>query len=290
MNVSAIIKQEIDRPVDPAAQALALAAREKIGGVKAVLFYGSCLRNGVDRESIADLYLLTEDYRSTGMSWLAARGNRALPPNVFYLEAESPIGIVRAKVAIVALAHFEQLCGPETFHSYFWARFAQPTALAWAADDDARAAVVRALARAVKTFARETATEKPASAEAFWVEGFQRTYASELRAEGPERAKHIYGADRARYEALFSALTFETGGSPKRVANRWRQRRSLGKFLSVARLFKAAFTFEGGVDYILWKIERHSGVRIVRKPWERRWPWLAVPGLAFRAWRQGGFK
>ena len=32
--------------------------------------------------------------------------------------------------------------------------------------------------------------------------------------------------------------------------------------LSVLRLLKALFTFEGGLDYIAWKLERHSGQRI----------------------------
>jgi hypothetical protein len=59
---------------------------------------------------------------------------------------------------------------------------------------------------------------------------------------------------------------------------------------SVPRLAKAAVTFEGGVDYALWKVERHSGVRVEAGPWQRRHPILAAVPLGWRAWRQGAFR
>jgi hypothetical protein len=56
-------------------------------------------------------------------------------------------------------------------------------------------------------------------------------------------------------------------------------RRRLGKPLNIARLLKAAFTFDGAMDYALWKVERHSGVRPEATAWQRRHPLLAAPGL-----------
>ena len=53
------------------------------------------------------------------------------------------------------------------------------------------------------------------------------------------------------------------------------------------RLAKAAFTFDGAMDYVAWKIERHSGVRIEVKPWQRRFPLLAAPGLYLKLRRMG---
>ncbi len=49
-------------------------------------------------------------------------------------------------------------------------------------------------------------------------------------------------------------------------------------------------TFEGGVDYILWKIERHSGVTVDIEPRLRRHPLLAMWILAWRLYRRGGFR
>jgi len=81
---------------------------------------------------------------------------------------------------------------------------------------------------------------------------------------------------------------------PRRVraANRlaWGLRAFQGKLLSVFRLLKAATTFEGGVDYILWKIERHSGVSVEVAPRLKRRPLLAMGVLAWRLYRKGGFR
>ncbi len=71
---------------------------------------------------------------------------------------------------------------------------------------------------------------------------------------------------------------------------RWAGRRVLGKTLSVLRLIKSAFTFDGGVDYILWKIERHSGVRLPVSPWQRRHPLLASPVFLWRLYRLGAIR
>jgi len=55
----------------------------------------------------------------------------------------------------------------------------------------------------------------------------------------------------------------------------------------VLRLLKAALTFDRGMDYVVWKVERHSGVRLEVAPWERRFPLLAAPGLYCRLRRRG---
>jgi hypothetical protein len=41
------------------------------------------------------------------------------------------------------------------------------------------------------------------------------------------------------------------------------------------------------MDYVAWKIERHRGVRIEVKPWQRRFPLLAAPGLYWKLRRRG---
>jgi hypothetical protein len=53
------------------------------------------------------------------------------------------------------------------------------------------------------------------------------------------------------------------------------------------RLLKAAFTFDGGADYVVWKIERHRGVRLQLSPWQRRFPLLAAPGIYWQLRRRG---
>ena len=81
-----------------------------------------------------DFYLIVSNYRAAyGKSWLAT-ANRLIPPNVFYFEHD---GLV-AKYAVLSEADFHRLNGPETRNVSVWARFAQPSRLVWAADDEAR--------------------------------------------------------------------------------------------------------------------------------------------------------
>jgi hypothetical protein len=89
---------------------------------------------------------------------------------------------------------------------------------------------------------------------------------------------------RARYEARIPRRTRFV------CRQSWRLRFFQGKVLSVLRLLKSAFTFVGGMDYILWKIERHSGVRVELPPRLRRRPLAAACVLAWRLYRRGGFR
>ena len=59
----------------------------------------------------------------------------------------------------------------------------------------------------------------------------------------------------------------------------------MGKSLNVARLIKAAFTFEGAARYAAWKIERHTGVAVPLTPWREKHPVLAAPGVLWDLWR-----
>ena len=70
----------------------------------------------------------------------------------------------------------------------------------------------------------------------------------------------------------------------------WKRRRFKGKVLSALRLIKAAFTFQGGADYLAWKIERHSGVAVELSEFERRHPILASVWLMPKLYLKGAFK
>ena len=53
---------------------------------------------------------------------------------------------------------------------------------------------------------------------------------------------------------------------------------------------KASFTFDGGLSYLVWKIERHSGVKVEITPFMRRHPRLGGVGAMWSTWRRGGFR
>lgn len=290
-----IVRAESAAPVPARVAAIAEAARARHGnGVAAVLAYGSALRERGDAAKMVDLYLLVDGCGEAGQGRWLALANRLLPPNVYYLEIDHAGAKVRSKYAMVSLAQLEALVLPKTLHPYFWARFAQPTALVWARDTDASARVHRMLARAILTLTGEVwpLTEPDDPPEARWVRAFSETYRTELRAEGPDRARELYRTHAARYDAIAATLGPGAGGRPDRAPTlrRWRKRRILGKALSVLRLLKAAFTFQDGAAYLASKIEQHSGVPVTLTDWQRRHPVLASPGLALRLYRRGAFR
>ncbi len=65
---------------------------------------------------------------------------------------------------------------------------------------------------------------------------------------------------------------------------------ALGKLLSVGRLVKGALTFDDALDYILWKIERHSGVRVEASERQHRYPLIFAWPLVWRLYRRGAFR
>jgi hypothetical protein len=301
--LEAQIAREVALPAHPAALALADAIRERHGGVAAILFYGSCLRQpaaaAAPPDGILDFYVVVDRYRDAYPGRLLALANAILPPNVFHATTSWRGEPVRAKYAVIGMAQFRRGLSRASLQTSLWARFAQPCRLVWARDPQARAAIGAALADAVITMVAAVAPllERGSSAEQLWLRGFRETYRAELRTEGAARAKDIYESGRERYDAITPWALAAAGmadGHDARAGRfaqiRWAGRRLLGKTLSVLRLIKSAFTFDGGVDYILWKIERHSGVRLPVSPWQRRHPLLASPVFLWRLYRLGAIR
>src|SRR6478672_7183330 len=140
-----LVIEELSIPVDGRVSAIAAEIAAKYGAAsRAVLFYGSCLRERKLDGLMLDFYLIVSDYRATyGKRWLAA-ANRLIPPNVFYFEKDG----IAAKYAVLSEGDFHRLNGPETSSVSVWARFAQPSRLVWAADKKARQAAINAVSRA----------------------------------------------------------------------------------------------------------------------------------------------
>lgn len=280
-----LVAEELGQPVDPRVSAMAAAIAAKYpAAARAVLFYGSCLRQQQLDRLMLDFYLIVSSYREAyGRGWLAA-GNRLVPPNVFYFEHAG----LHAKYAVLSEADFHRLNGPETRNVSVWARFAQPARLVWTADTKAKERAIDAVSRAIPTLLGAALPFAAPSAEPLdlWRHAFALTYSAELRAERTGRSGSVVDAEPDRYrrftEAGLAAVT-PHGGS-------WTRRQLEGKMLSVLRLAKASATFAGGADYIAWKINRHAGTSIVLKPWQRRFPLLAAISLLPRLLRSGAVR
>lgn len=292
------IGAELGQPVPGAVHAAVEVLRRRHGdAIAGILFYGSSLRDGRVEGRVLDFYVLVRRYREFHATWLAAASNRLLPPNVYYLETEQAGRPVRAKYAVLSIDHLLSGTRPGTTQTSIWARFAQPCALVYASGPEVREAVLEALSSAAATMMFETLplVGSDVSPRELWQRAFRETYRTEFRAERGNRPHDLYAAFPERYDrigaaVLASAPAQECARARRRCARGWRMRRIAGRTLHVLRLMKAVFTFAGGLDYILWKIESHSGVRVAATPWQRRHPLLAAPFIATRLYRRGGFR
>jgi len=288
--LAARVEAGLDRPLDPA---VAMLARElgETAGARAVLFYGSNLRTG-SLEGVLDFYVLLPGARETGL-W----------PRVSYREREHAGEVLRAKIATMTLATFAEAACGKTLDTTIWARFVQPSALAWAADDAARGEVAGALAAAARTAARLAVAVGPERGreEDYWRALFRTTYRAELRFEKQGREESILAANRAHFDGLLPAALVEAGiafvqdrsviaprldpAERARILAWWRRRRRFGKPLNLVRLARATATFDGAARYAAWKVERHTGIAVELSEWSERHPLLAAPGAAWRFWR-----
>ena len=297
--------REIAAPVSADAARIARAIRERHGAaVAAIAFYGSCLRRATS-EGVHDFYALVDDYRSAYRSRALAAANALLPPNVFYLELDGDRSRLRAKYAVVSRADFARACRGEARRASIWARFAQPIAAAYARDAAARAELAEGCADAVCTAVRTAlaargAAWQPVDPAALWCEIFRASYAAELRPERAGAGDAIYADQPERFDARLAeaiAVLEESGalerapGPPARVRLREpiaRARvRSPFRVLAALTLAKSAFTFGDWVPYALWKLERHSGLRLEASERQRKHPFLFGWPLLLRAWRSG---
>ncbi len=311
--LEALFAAELAGAVLPGAQRIAAEIRVRHGeAVVALLFYGSCLRRGVT-EGVLDFYAIVDRYRGAYDGMLPALLGAALPPNVHYLEL--PAENLRAKYALISLADFAHHATLASLDCRIWSRFCQPARIAFARDDAVRGALARAAAEAALTMATRMlawapgdAPERTLDARALWAGAFAETYRAELRSEQPASIAAIAAADPARYGAVLRAafavlaargelellgasqdgLRVAQAPARRRRARRaWRLRRPLAKTLAIAGLLKTAFTFQGWLPYVVWKLERHGGTSIELSERQRRHPLVYGWPVVIRLLRSG---
>ncbi|MCJ9430195.1 hypothetical protein [Kordiimonas marina] len=282
-----------------------IAARYE-GSVAGILFYGSCLRTGQIADKILDFYVIVDSYRAAYASRWLRIANRLIPPNVFYHEIDAGGVTVRSKYAVLSRADLAFRTGPECLNVSVWARFCQPCLLLLPRDEATKEAIAGDVAQAAVTMIGNLVDLKPSLrlSRQLWVAAFEQTYAAELRSERGGKGLEIYLLDQDRYDRMTPLVLDALGLAPaaeksakqparlKLIGPRltWAARRINGKVISFLRLVKASMTFDGGIDYLAWKIRRHSGVEIAITPWMRRHPVLAGVSLFWGLRKKGAFK
>jgi len=276
----------------------------------AILVYGSWLRG--KRDTMLDFYVLVEDYHTLDSAWQGWMCS-LLPPNVYHIHHKTnDTGAagqeLRAKYALLTLKRFRHAMQND-FHSYFWARFAQPCEVLYVRDEATHDVLTDALNSASATFVQRVlpAIGDPFSSAELWTHGLSLTYQCELRTESKNRGESIYAYSPAYYDRITASFarknpTPSNSGPGSMYCNQssssarrfsaftWWLRRMQGKLLSVLRLFKAAFTFNEPLEYLLWKIERHTGLYIEPSQRQLKHPLIFSWPLLWKLYRQGAFR
>lgn len=303
--------EHVDPQQDKGIELLLKEIRQKHGdALLAILVYGSWLRG--KRDTMLDFYVLVEDYHTLDSAWQGWMC-RLLPPNVYHIHhnaenTETQTQELRAKYALLTLDRFHEAMQRD-FHSYFWARFAQPCDVLYARDVTTRDTLKDAFSKASSTFIRRVlpAMSDNFSSNELWTHGLSLTYQCELRTESGNRGESIYDFDPAYYDGVTRSFARENNSlsdfdgedmydnksstlSRKLSSLGWWVRRVQGKLLSMFRLIKAAFTFNEPLEYLLWKIERHTGLYIEPTALQLKHPLIFAWPLLWKLHRRGAFR
>ncbi|OZA93283.1 MAG: hypothetical protein B7X57_05545, partial [Erythrobacter sp. 34-65-8] len=180
---------QLERPVKPEVAAFARQLAEASGAC-AALFYGSNLRTG-ELDGVLDFYLL-----------LPGPQRDRIWPRVSYHECVTEGLTLRAKVATMALETFARACRGESRDTTIWARFVQPSALVFAADEATRAEIVEAVGAAARTAGRLAVALGPeaGTAQEYWRALFRATYRAEFRVEQAGREDTILTVNAEHFD------------------------------------------------------------------------------------------
>ena len=303
--------EPMDSQQDKGIELLLNEIKQKHGdALLAILVYGSWLRG--KRDTMLDFYVLVEDYHTLDSIWQGWMC-KLLPPNVYQIHhkaenTDTQNQELRAKYALLTLSRFHDAMQKD-FHSYFWARFAQPCDILYTRDIATLDVLKDAFSKASSTFIRRVlpAMGDNFSSNELWTHGLSLTYQCELRTESSNRGESIYDFDPAYYDGvtrLFAERNNSLSGSDsegmydnkssalsrKHSSFSWWARRVQGKLLSMLRLIKAALTFNEPLEYLLWKIERHTGLYIEPTPLQLKHPLIFAWPLFWRLHRRGAFR
>lgn len=308
-----VIDQSVTELHDEPVEALVTEIRNRYGDViVAILFYGSCMRNREYFDGLLDLYVIVDSYHAAYKKLLLASINKMLPPNVFNIEIPFADKKIKAKYAVLSTKDFQKASSRKWFHSYIWSRFTQPIKIVYLRDSDSKDKVTNALANASHTFLYHVIPMLPNEfdSETLWNKGFKFTYQSELRAEKVNAVTSLYESNPQYFDLVLknaintlpyqveikkdaSGMHYQTTiGNAKRLCSSilWKIRAFQGKMLSIFRLLKALFTFDQGVEYIVSKLEKHSGQNVELSDKVKRHPLIYGWGYFLKLYKRKIYK
>jgi hypothetical protein len=305
------LSPEGDPALEQAAERLVAAAGGTLDGL---VFFGS-RRTRAARANVwsaYDVFVIVERYRpfyeAMGGAGLSGKGARLLsllscwlPPTQYSIRFEgSPVHI---KATVVRSDTFHRETSPRRRDHFCIGRLFQPSRILYAKDDATRAALVDDL---VSAHAATWEWSRPWLPPAFDAREYGRnalvvSMSWEVRPEPPGRAQALWDAQQKEQTPVFEALLAELGARgelvpaagaeaswsaarPVSAGETFRLklyfRRSMVR--STTRWLKHVLSFEGWLDYILRKANRHGGEPVELSERERRWPLIYLWPRVFR--------
>lgn len=300
--------------LDPIGKALLESiVRGANGELLGVIFFGS-RRSGVVTTSASaydflavgkeTLRALYESWRSAGLlrrsPALLSFVSSILPPTQVRLCSDGDGGPV-AKVAVLSARALQAATGGRRRDQFIAGRLFQDVRVVWTKDAQSAALINEAIEAARNVTLRWVSPDLPESfsANVYVRQLFRTSFRFEIRPETSGRADALFEAQRERLvpllvpvldQALKSGALLPGEAGQYRTAARpgFLDRVRLRAFFELSRLratlrwFKHAATFDGWLDYILRKAERHSGEKIELTSWERRAPLIFLWPRAIR--------
>lgn len=300
-----------DRGLDSAVGRLARATDAALCGV---VFFGSRLTGAAkaDAFSAYDAFVVVENYRAfyAGVRAAGLSGKRPglmdlvsrwLPPTQVSLRFREQG--VHLKAAVVRRDTFRRETSQRRRDHFCIGRLFQPARILHARDASTRQMLLDALVEAHRATWGWARPWLPQSfdAAAYGRAALGVSMSWEVRPEPGERADSLWQAQCAEHAPVVAALLRElaAAGELEPVAGEaetWAAARPVGRLerlrtevyfrrsmlRATARWLKHVVSFEGWLDYILRKANRHAGEPVELTPRERRWPWLFLWGRLFR--------
>jgi len=269
------------------------------GTLGAAVFFGS-RSSGVATTSASayDLMLVCDEpgpfYRAMRAAGLLRRGevllsilDPLLPPTQIRLARDPWL----VKASVLSLTALRRATSPARKDQFLAGRMFQDVHVVWARDDAFADEVLGAVESARLVTLDWVAPDLPSSftAAEYLRQLFRTSFRFEVRPETGGRADALSTAQAPRLVPIFEGIlrTLASQGRLKEVgvgtyalvppvsgAFSSRVFMEWSRVRATARWPKHAITFDGWLDYIVRKAERHSGETIVLGRWERRVPFV----------------
>ena len=308
---------------DPAlhevAQRLVVAAGGTLDGL---VFFGSRRTGAAQANAFSayDLFVIVEAYRpfyeAMSRAGLSGKGpatlslvSHWLPPTQYSIRL--PGSPVHVKGSVITTDTFHRETSERRRDHFCIGRLFQPSRIVHARDAATRAALVDDLTSAHAATWQWSRPWLPPAFEAgeYGREALVVSMSWEVRPEPPGRAEALWEAQEKEQTPVFEALLADLAARGEVVPaagteGRWRPARPVSKVetfrlklyfrrsmaRSTARWLKHVVSFEGWLDYILRKANRHGGEPLELSDRERRLPLIFLWPRVFRYLRARGRK